>query len=465
MLEIRGSTGLQETHLLSHPSPASEIARFVRRDDRLHASRKKPKRWELEQRTLHPDRENQEAREKSHNFGPIAAAYGSDDLMRLADTLAVGLAIETEPTTWESIRTAGESSRPVVLKIPNVLAGIEIDPSGRLRLFRQHGVPVGEELDKLMTSAGLRSRMHVLRARSRNIALELLAPLVLPGHFPSRTEFQSVFRWAPLIEVLAYALATRYLAALENARERARVEANTTFSADECNYCAMMHTMAHFVLMSSDAPEYSLIEAAKSSTLNGWTPSLAFTRARTVWLGAAGAKSAAAFGPTAFECYLQVLATARHAFRIFDALFGLTAIALSHDHAREEVLQAVTHHAQMVGDRSVDDIDCVTLAFRSAIEMLKWRAGEHSPIAALDRLGWSRDHEGDGLASPPAFRLDPTETAPNGMMLGFSALPAILRASPAQHYPRSKARVYRLKLRETEMLQITRRAWLLHPTE
>ncbi|MGY4256688.1 hypothetical protein ACVI1L_003756 [Bradyrhizobium sp. USDA 4516] len=419
----------------------------------------------MEQRTLHPDRENQEAGEKSHNFGPIVPAYGSDDLMRLADTLAIGLAIEMEPTTWERIRTPGKSARPVVLKIPDVPAAIEIDPSGVLRLLRQHGVPVGEEIDKLMTSAGLRSRLHGLRAKSRDIAFDLLAPFALPGRFPSRTEFQSVFRWAPLIELLAYALATRYLAALEDLRERARGEVNTAFSAGECNFCAMAHIMAHFVLMSSDAHEHSLIEAAKSSILNGWTPSLAFTRARTVWLAAAGAKSAAAFGPTAFECYLPVLATARHAFQIFDALFGLTAIALSHDHAREEVLQAVKHHEQLVGDRSVDDIDCVTLAFRSAIEVLKWRAGEQSPVAALERLGWSRDHEGDGLASPPAFRLDPTETAPNGMMLGFSALPAILRASPAQHYPRSKARVYRLKLRETEMLQIARRAWLFCSTE
>ena len=422
-------------------------------------------RWTLEQRTLYPDRSNQEARERSHNFGPIIAAYGSDDLVRMADTLAIGLAIEMEPTTWEGIRTAGESARPVVLKIPDVPVAIEIDPSGRLRPLRQHGFPVGEEIDKHMTSAGLRSRLHRLRAKSRDIAFDLLAPLTLPGRFPSRTEFQSVCRWAPLIEVLAYALATRYLAALEDLRERARAEANTTFSAGECNYCATAHTMAHFVLMSSDAPEYWLAEAAKSSTLHGWTPSLGFTRARTIWLAAAGAKSAAAFGPTALECYLRMLVTARHAFRIFDALFGLTAIALSHDHVREEVLQAVMHHAQMVSDRSVDDIDCVTLAFRSAIEVLKWRPGGHSPVAALDRLGWSRDHEGDGLASPPAFRLDPTETAPNGMMLGFSALPAILKATPAQHYPRSKARVCRLKLRETEMLQIARRAWLLHPTE
>jgi len=419
----------------------------------------------LEQRTLSPDRPNQETRERSQNFGSVIAAFGSDDLVRMADTLAIGLAIEMEPTTWESIRTPGESTRPVVLKLPDVPAAIEIDPSGRLRPLRQHGVPVGEEIDKLMTSAGLRSRLHNVRAKSRDIASDLLAPFTLPGRFPSRTEFQSIFRWAPLIELLAYALATRYLMALEDLRERARVEADAAFSPGECNYCAITHTMAHFVLMSSDAPDYRLVEAAGSSTLNGWSPTLGFTRARTVWLAAAGAKLAAAFGSTALECYLRTLATARHASRIFDALFGLAAIALSHDHVREEVLQAVTQHAQRVGDRSVDDIDCVTLAFRSAIEVLKWRAGEHSPPAALDRLGWSRDHEGDGLASPAAFRLDPTETAPNGMMLGFSALPAILRASPAQHYPRSKARVYRLKLRETEMLQIARRAWLLHPTE
>ena len=422
-------------------------------------------RWTLEQRTLYPHRPNQETRERSQNFGSVIAAFGSDDLVRMADTLAIGIAIELEPTTWESIRTPGASAPPVVLKIPDVPAAIEIDPSGRLRLLRQHGVPVGEEIDKLMTSAGLRSRLHGVRAKSRDIAFDLLAPFTRPGRFPSRAEFQSVFRWAPLIELLAYALATRSLMALEELRERARVEANTAFSAGKCNYRAVTHSMAHFFLMSSDAPDYRLVEAARSSTLNGWSPSLGFTRARTVWLAAAGAKLAAAFGPTALECYFRTLATARHAFRIFDALFGLTAIALSHEHAREEILRAVMHQAKRVGDRSVDDIDCVMLAFRSAIEVLKWRAGEHSPVAALDRLGWSRDHEGDGLASPAAFRLDPTETAPSGMMLGFSALPAILRASPAQHYPRSKARVYRLKLRETEMLQIARRAWLLHPTE
>ncbi|UVO38301.1 hypothetical protein KUL72_08045 [Bradyrhizobium arachidis] len=382
----------------------------------------------------------------------------------MADTLAIGLAIEMEPTAWESIRMPGESARPVVLKIPDVPAAIEIYPSGRLRPLRQHGVSVGEEIDKLMTSAGLLSRLHNVRAKSRDIAFDLLAPFTLSGRFPSRTEFQSIFRWAPLIELLAYALATRYLMTLEDLRERARVEADPAFSPGECNYCAITHTMAHFVLMSTDAPDYRLVEAARSSTMNGWSPSLGLTRARTVWLAAAGAKLAAAFGPTALECYLRTLATARHAFRIFDALFGLTVIALSHDHAREEILQAVMHHAQRVGDRAVDDIDCVTLAFRSAIEVLKWRAGEHSPVATLDRLGWSRDHDGDGLASPPAFRLDPTETAPNGMMLGFSALPAILRASAAQHYPRSKARVYRLKLGETEMLQIARRAWLHHST-
>jgi len=422
-------------------------------------------RWTLEQRTLYPDRPNQETRERSQNFGSGIAVFGSDDLVRMADTLAIGLAIEMEPTTWESIRTPGASARPMVLKIPDVPAAVEIDPSGRSRPLRQHGVPVGEEIDKLMTSAGLRSRLHNVRAKGRNIAFDLLAPFTLPGRFPSRTEFQSVFRWAPLIELLAYALATRYLIALQDLRERARVEAYTASSAGECTYCAITHTMAHFVLMSSDAPDYRLVEAARSSTLNGWSPSLGFTQARTVWLAAVGAKLAAAFGPTVLECYLRTLATARHAFRIFDALFGLTAIALSHEHAREEILRAVMHQAKRVGDRSVDDIDCVMLAFRSAIEVLKWRAGEHSPVATLDRLGWSRDHDGDGLASPAAFRLDPTETARNGMMLGFSALPAILRASAAQHYPRSKARVYRLKLREIEMLQIARRAWLLHPTE
>ena len=59
-----------------------------------------------------------------------------------------------------------------------------------------------------------------------------------------------------------------------------------------------------------------------------WTPTFTLLRERTVWLAACAARSAAAFGEPVVERYLSPLGRASHPFKIFDALFGLTAIAL-----------------------------------------------------------------------------------------------------------------------------------------
>ncbi|WP_145986981.1 hypothetical protein [Bradyrhizobium vignae] len=223
-------------------------------------------------------------------------------------------------------------------------------------------------------------------------------------------------------------------------------------------YYDASHIMAHLTLMSSAAtvlPEMAALGVCQEE----WTPSLGFTRERTVWLAAVGAKSAAAFGPAMIEFYVHALGASRHAIRIFDALFGLAAIALRYEDVRERVLRAVISHAETSAGQLVDDVAAVALAYRSAIDILKCRPRERQVTAALARVGWKGDNEGDGLASPEAFRLDPMEVGPDGKMLGFSVLPSMLSASPGQHYPRSKSRVFRLKLSEKELPRIMRRAW------
>jgi len=77
----------------------------------------------------------------------------------------------------------------------------------------------------------------------------------------------------------------------------------------------------------------------------------------------------------------------------------------------------------------------------------------------LERLGWSSDGHGDGLASHQAFRLDPCEINFDGVMLGFAALPAIMAHGEPGHFPRSKGRAPRLRLSPKDVSAIMMRAW------
>lgn len=378
----------------------------------------------------------------------------------MVDALAIGLAIEIDPTVVENIRAgAGRRGQPLIMKLPDSAAGIEIQSSGRLRPVRLYDAANGEEMDRLL-SADLKRQVQLLTVKSRGYAAELLAPMITPGAYPSRSEFQSVFRWSALVEGVSYALGAGLLARLDHLREPARAEAHDDLYSSKAvqRYYEISHIMAHLTLMSSDAAAMSEM-AGPTACREEWTPSLGFTRERTVWLAAAAAKSAAAFGPAMIDFYLHALGAARHAIRIFDALFGLAAIALRNEDVRERVLKAVVSYAEISDRQSVDDGAAIALAYRSAIDILKRHPRDRQVTAALARVGWKADNEGDGLASPEAFRLDPMEVGPDGKMLGFSVLPSMLSALPGQHYPRSKSRVFRLKLSEKELSRIMRRAW------
>jgi hypothetical protein len=69
-----------------------------------------------------------------------------------------------------------------------------------------------------------------------------------------------------------------------------------------------------------------------------WTPTFPLLRERTLWLAACAARSAIAFGIDVVEKYLRVVSHATHPVRVFDALYGLSAIALEDADAARTVL-------------------------------------------------------------------------------------------------------------------------------
>ncbi|SPP92940.1 protein of unknown function [Bradyrhizobium vignae] len=119
---------------------------------------------------------------------PIAAQM-SLDLTRMVDALAIGLAIEIDPTVVENIRAAaGRHEQPLIMKLPNATAGIEIQPSGRLRPVRMHDAANGEDMDPLLP-ADLMRQVQLLTVKSRDHAAELLAPIITPGAYPRDPNF------------------------------------------------------------------------------------------------------------------------------------------------------------------------------------------------------------------------------------------------------------------------------------
>ena len=154
-----------------------------------------------------------------------------------------------------------------------------------------------------------------------------------------------------------------------------------------------------------------------------------------MWLSAAAARSAAAFGGEAVEPYLNVLAAARHPMKAFDALFGLVAIACAIDEAFGWVAEGLRRQRQAFQNSPMPGQDYVDYALQSAEKSLRmWADDVDPPEYVLSRLAW-RPASRKGLATREALSADPTDLGQAGEMLGLLALPAIMRVELGWRYP------------------------------
>ena len=129
---------------------------------------------------------------------------------------------------------------------------------------------------------------------------------------------------------------------------------------------------------------------ARSFEWTNWTPSFPLTRERTVWLAAAAAKSAAALGPDVIEPYLRALAEGRHAYKVFDTLFGLTSIALAHDRVLTPIAKAITAAQDASVGRITAGAEQAPWMFRSALALLQRWEDEGLDMSRRPRWRMSR---------------------------------------------------------------------------
>jgi hypothetical protein len=293
-------------------------------------------------------------------------------------------------------------------------------------------------------------RTHALRD-----AHNILEPLFQPSPIQSRSNFHEIFKWTPLLEQIAYKAAMRVIHVLDKLRPIVRLELSGTPGNSGTRlhiYWQLVHALGQLTLIASsnDARPW-LADMANSFAWENWTPSFALLRERTFWLAAIAARSAAAFGESVVEGYLRRLSQTKHPIMVFDALFGLTAIALTNPSLKAPILTELNglRDANLALTR---DHAVYLISYESAVRALRGPPVEQREFRELH---W-RASSAKGMATRAAFIGDPTALSASGEYLGFSMLQFVASGSHDEHFPTNPEK----EISRGRIAVAFRRAWV-----
>ncbi|MFN3513802.1 MAG: hypothetical protein ACK41C_12195 [Phenylobacterium sp.] len=162
---------------------------------------------------------------------------------------------------------------------------------------------------------------------------------------PGRSQFAALAELMPLAAPWALKASARAAALVEQLRPSllgAFASSGQASSTRLLDYWLLIHVSAHLALLAISCGPHDWLKPLLASVQpKAWTPSLAFTRERTLWLAAAGARVAAGFGSAAADVYFSVLDGTPPLGRVFDAVVGLLAIAKAHPKETDWILNAL----------------------------------------------------------------------------------------------------------------------------
>jgi hypothetical protein len=299
-------------------------------------------------------------------------------------------------------------------------------------------------------------RTHALKD-----AYNIIEPLFQPLPIQSRSNFHEIFKWAPLLEQLAYKAAMHILQVLDRLRPVVRLEldgAPGIGAASLHTYWQLVHALGQLTLIaSSNEARPWLASMATGFVWENWTPSFVLLRERTFWLAAIAARSAAAFGESAVENYLRRLSQAKHPMMVFDALFGLTAIALANPSSKAPILTALSE-LRVTNLALARDHNVYLISYESAVRVL---SGPPIEQREFRELHW-RAGSPKGMATRPALIGDPTALSASGEYLGFSMLPFVTDSPQSEHFPKFPAYSEK-EISRGKIAAAFRRAWVAEP--
>jgi len=380
---------------------------------------------------------NTQTRDRNSTARAILGGKAHDT--EIARVLAVALAMGADCGLKETLRglsgaPAGSAfavSQPngsgwLTVEVNRVVAGRH-RPQG-LALVEEHALRAcGPAIARTMADA-------LSQSTALADAAKLVRPLLGPAEVPSRQEFAALLPWTPALEQIAYKTAASIAVTLDLLRPyiltslRAREPVQPELLRQ---YWQRMHSAAQFYLLASDvAAGHWLGEMAGQFNWINWTPTFTLLRERTTWLAACAARSAAAFGEPVIQRYLSSLGRASHPFKAFDALFGLTAIALGHPGLTRSIAREIHLLRRLAGG---DSSSTILQIYDDALDLIEgtadWAGSDAGEIKAL---GWQAGGRA-GLATKAALRTDPAIVTQSGHLLGFIVLPTVF-ATPVAHF-------------------------------
>lgn len=399
-------------------------------------------------------------------------AFASDEIRRrmtacLDETitrLAFCLTVERDRELQQAMRrTAGcENSSPLYVMPSPSRAWLLVEENRPVRIVAEAPDDAPRlTMNDLQADHDLWRELFAADARVRadERAWKLLSPIFKAGVSPTANQIANLLRWAPFIEMLTYQWFTAAGMLVDQMRPTLLTKPLSDVDRDGMlvEYWITLHTMGHLLtIASTPAARPWLAEMASSFIWKEWTPSFVLSRERTLWLMAAAAKSAVAFGEPVLDRYLGKLSRSDHPVKAFDALLGLVAIGLD----RPKMAGSIVAEVEAIGafktkDQSLQGF--IGPMLNSAIDTLR------EPQAAekrFDRL--TRDAKAPKFAHPKllgldALRRDSAEILPEGGLLGLIALPSIIHSALGEYYPHRSNAV--LLVRPRDISLILERAW------
>jgi hypothetical protein len=165
------------------------------------------------------------------------------------------------------------------------------------------------------------------------LAYGLLTPVFDATAPKTRAQVADLIPWAPTFEQLAVRISTRAVTLADALRKDmlAGLELQTPEAELRVReYAGLLRMMGDLQLLASDDGARPWLEGmAKSFQWQQWTPSWPLVRERVTSGIPAAAWAVQAIGPAIIDDYLDALVRSSHAMVVFDALFGLVALALS----------------------------------------------------------------------------------------------------------------------------------------
>jgi hypothetical protein len=381
--------------------------------------------------------------------------------VQIAARLSYTLAIERDSLLQKRLRTlaSGAEGQPFTVSQVNRQAWLKLGECPSLHREHEYGLATVDLDDSLRSDPGL---VHTLadsaaRTNASNDAQRMLSALFGSPPLLSRSIFQSLFERAPVIEQLAYSCAVRSW----NVADMMRTIIRRDLADGRRNsmmlkaYWQVIHSIGQLTLIASSAGARPwLAEMSRQFVWRTWTPSFVLLGERTAWLAAAAARSVIAFGDSVVESYLRRLSQAEHTMMAFDAVFGLSAIALttpsSHAAISDEITKVKESNRNRLGTRA----EFVSSFCEAASHTL---ARQASAEIQIPELAWHRDRA-HGMATRAALIADATAPSATGGYLALSMLPVVVQTSHQEHFsefPTAQSK----NASVGEILQAFRRAW------